>query len=95
MQAAHYGVISRSQRYDMLGSGSRLLREIYGSVLRYRKVGATRLDAAEDNETWRIACEAAGEPDRAVLLGEKRSAFSPPINEASVNLLRLRYKAGQ
>lgn len=94
LQAAHYGIISRSQRYDMLGSGSRLLREIYGSVLRYRKVGATRLDAAENNDRWRTACETAGEPDRAVLLGEKRSAFSPPINEASVNLLRLRYKAG-
>lgn len=50
LQAAHYGVISRTQRYDLLGYGNRLLREIYGCVLRYRKIGATRLDAVENNE---------------------------------------------
>ncbi|MBF1995458.1 PFL_4669 family integrating conjugative element protein [Serratia symbiotica] len=93
LQAAHYGVISRTQRYDLLGDGSRLLREIYGCVLRYRKIGATRLDAVENNEVWNKACEEAGEPDRTVLLGEKRSTFSPPVNEASINLLRLRYQA--
>ena len=93
LQAAHYGVISRTQRYDLLGDGSRLLREIYGCVLRYRKIGATRLDAVENNEVWNKACEEAGEPDRNVLLGEKRSTFSPPVNEASINLLRLRYQA--
>ncbi|APG19878.1 TIGR03761 family integrating conjugative element protein [Salmonella enterica subsp. enterica serovar Typhimurium] len=93
LQAAHYGVISRTQRYELLGNGSRLLREIYGCVLQYRKTGATRLDAVENNEVWQKACQEAGEPDRAVLLGEKRSAFSPPVNEASVNLLRLRYQA--
>lgn len=93
LQAAHYGVISRTQRYDLLGDGSRLLREIYGCVLRYRKIGATRLDAVENNEVWNKACEEAGEPDRTVLLGEKRSTFSLPVNEASINLLRLRYQA--
>ncbi|HFK5678016.1 TPA: PFL_4669 family integrating conjugative element protein [Enterobacter asburiae] len=93
LQAAHYGVISRKQRYELLGDGSRLLREIYGCVLRYRKKGATRLDAVENNEVWQKACEEAGEPDRAVLLGLKRSAFSPPVNEASVNLLRMRYQS--
>ncbi|MFP1767847.1 PFL_4669 family integrating conjugative element protein [Lonsdalea quercina] len=93
LQAAHYGVISRMQRYELLGSGSRLLREIYGCVLRYRKTGATRFDAVEHNEVWQKACEEFGEPDLAILLGQKRSAFSPPVNEASVNLLRLRYQA--
>ncbi|MCS3403182.1 TIGR03761 family integrating conjugative element protein [Pantoea sp. B566] len=95
LQASHYGLITRSKRDQYLSEGGRLLRQIYGTVLSYRHVDATRIDAAEDNETWRKACEAAGEPDRAVLLGDKRSAFSPPVNEASVNLLRLRYKAGQ
>lgn len=94
LQASHYGVISRNQRYALLGDGSRLLREIYGCVLRYRMVNATRFDAVANNDLWRQACETYGEPDKAVLLGEKRSAFSPPVNEASVNLLRLRYQAG-
>ena len=92
LQAAHYGVIPRTQRYDLLGDGSRLLREIYGCVLRYRRAGASRFDAIENNDVWQKACQDSGEPDRAVLLGEKRSAFSPPVNEASVNLLRLRYQ---
>lgn len=94
LQAAHYGVISRNERYELLGEGSRLLREIYGSIRHYRKVEATRFDAVENNEIWRLACEELGDPDRAVLLGEKRSSFSPPVNEASVSLLRLRYQAG-
>ncbi|EXU76751.1 PFL_4669 family integrating conjugative element protein [Erwinia mallotivora] len=93
LQAAHYGVISRNQRYELLGSGSRLLREIYGCVLRYRQVSATREDAAQNNAAWQQACEAIGEPDRQVLLGEKRSAFSPPVDQASVTLLRQCYPA--
>lgn len=93
LQAAHYGVISHNRRFRLLGDGSRLLREIYGCVNRYRSAGATRIDAAENNEVWRQACTEYGEPDRDVLLGDKRSAFSPPVNEASVNLLRLRYSA--
>ena len=92
LQASHYGILSRNQRYDFLSDGSRLLREIYGVVLRYRLVPATRVDAAENNDVWRQACTDFGEPDRDILLGLKRSAFSPQINEASVNLLRLRYK---
>ncbi|MEW5288615.1 PFL_4669 family integrating conjugative element protein [Erwinia papayae] len=93
LQAAHYGVISRNQRYELLGSGSRLLREIYGCVLRYRQVSATRDDAVQNNAAWQQACEAIGVPDRQVLLGEKRSAFSPPVDQASVTLLRQCYPA--
>jgi hypothetical protein len=75
-----------------LSDGSRLLREIYGVVLRYRQVPATRFDAVENNDVWRQACTDFGEPNIEILLGQKRSAFSPQINEASVNLLRLRHK---
>lgn len=93
LQASHYGLITRNGRDSYLSEGGRLLRQIYGTVLSYRRVDATRLDAVENNEVWQKACQEAGEPDCAVLLGEKRSAFSPPVNEASVNLLRLRYQA--
>ncbi|ADP10368.1 hypothetical protein EJP617_06870 [Erwinia sp. Ejp617] len=94
LQGAHYGLITRSRRDRYLSEGGRLLRQIYGLVLSYRRIDATRLDALENNEIWQKACAEAGEPDRAVLLGEKRSAFSPPVNEESVDLLRLRFQAG-
>ncbi|EAB3870754.1 TIGR03761 family integrating conjugative element protein [Salmonella enterica subsp. enterica serovar Uganda] len=93
LQAAHYGLVTRKEKYALMDAGSRLLREVFGVVLRYRRTGVTRIDAAENNEVWRQACTEYGEPDRDVLLGDKRSAFSPPVNEASVNLLRLRYSA--
>lgn len=92
LQASHYGLITRSQRDQYLSEGGRLLRQIYGTVLNYRHVNVSRLDAAQNNDAWQKACEEFGEPEKAVLLGDKRSAFSPPVNEASVNLLRLRYQ---
>lgn len=93
LQAFHYGLITRSQRDSYLSEGGRLLRQVYGSVLSYRHFEVTRVDAVENNDIWRQACTEFGEPDRDILLGLKRSAFSPPVNEASVNLLRLRYQA--
>lgn len=92
LQASHYGLISRTQRYDMLSDGSRLIREIYGSVVRYRSHPVSRQDAIENNDVWRQAVEALGEPDIAVLLGNRRSVFSPPVNQTSVDLLRIRYR---
>jgi integrating conjugative element protein (TIGR03761 family) len=92
LQASHYGLISRTQRYDRLSDGSRLIREIYGSVVRYRSQPVSRQDAIENNDAWRQAVEALGEPDIAILLGNRRSVFSPPVNQASVDLLRIRYR---
>ena len=93
LQASHYGMISRQQRYDMLSEGSRLLCEIYGTAMSYRSVNVSRQDAVENNPVWKQAVLELGEPDVDVLLGNHRSAFSPPVNEASVNLLRIRYRA--
>gem|GEM_PF-323953 len=95
LQASHYGLISRTQRYDMLSAGSRLIREIYGSVMRYRSLPISRQDIIENNDTWRQAIEELGEPERDVLLGNRRSVFSPPVNQASVDLLRIRYLTSQ
>ncbi|BFI52557.1 MULTISPECIES: PFL_4669 family integrating conjugative element protein [Yersinia pseudotuberculosis complex] len=90
LQAAHYGLISHQQRYDRLSDGSRLVREIYGSVMSYRSVAVSRLDAIENNTVWQQAISELGEPNAGVLLGTRRSIFSPPINESSVNFLRIR-----
>lgn len=93
LQASHYGLISRQKRYDMLSEGSRLLREIYGTALSYRSVAVSRLDAVENNGVWQQAILDLGDVDTDVLLGKRRSAFSPPVNESSVNLLRIRYRS--
>ncbi|MEQ9864962.1 PFL_4669 family integrating conjugative element protein [Pectobacterium aroidearum] len=93
LQAFHYGLISRNRRDQLLQGNGRSLRQIYSIVLKYRSVPVSRIDAIEQNEAWQKACEALGEPDRDVLLGKKRSIFSPPIHEASVNLLLMHDKA--
>ncbi|MEL7630881.1 PFL_4669 family integrating conjugative element protein [Pectobacterium aroidearum] len=93
LQAFHYGLISRNHRDRLLSGNGRALRQIYAIVLKYRSVPVSRIDAIEQNEAWQKACEALGEPDRDVLLGKKRSIFSPPIHEASVNLLLMHDKA--
>jgi len=93
LQAFHYGLVSRTARDQLLSDGGRLIRQIYGSVVGYRSLAVSRQDAAENNETWRRALAELGEPDRAVLLGTRRSVFSPAAHEASINLLRIRYRA--
>ncbi|MDR3430712.1 MAG: TIGR03761 family integrating conjugative element protein [Rouxiella aceris] len=93
LQASHYGLVSRIKRDQLLSEGGRLLRQIYGSVVSYRSLPVSRQDAVEDNDVWRQAILELGEPDVAVLLGDRRSTFSPPVHEASVNLLRIRYRA--
>src|SRR5471030_292852 len=92
LQASHYGLISRAKRDQLLSEGGRLIRQIYGSVVRYKSFEVSRQDATEKNATWLQAINDLGEPDMDVLLGKRRSAFSPPVNEASVKLLKIRYR---
>lgn len=91
IQAANYGFISHNQRHDFLSDGSRLVREMYGVVTIYESAAASRQDAIEDNAAWRQACERLGMPTFPVLLGRSRSSYAPPVSEACLNMLRLRY----
>ncbi|AUH01908.1 TIGR03761 family integrating conjugative element protein [Pectobacteriaceae bacterium CE70] len=93
LQAFHYGLVSRAKRDQLLSEGGRLIRQIYGSVVPYRSLPVYRQDAVENNDVWQQAVLELGEPDIDVLLGNRRSSFSPPIHESSVNLLRIRYRA--
>ena len=93
LQASHYALISRTKRDQLLREGGRLIRQIYGSVISYRSVAVSRLDAVENNAVWQQAVLELGDLDTDVLLGKRRSAFSPPVNESSVNLLRIRYRS--
>lgn len=86
-QAAHYGFISRHELQRSLRRGGYLIRQIYGTAQKYRFVPVSRRDFALQNDQYREAVRLAGDIDEAVLLGKKRSSFSPPVSKESIGLL--------
>lgn len=93
-QAAHYGFISRQELHRSLRLGGYLIRKIYGAAQKYRFVQVNRHDFALQNAQYHQAIKNAGEIDEAILLGKKRSSFSPPVSKESIELL-LAAKAGK
>ncbi|EEH0272197.1 TIGR03761 family integrating conjugative element protein [Salmonella enterica] len=90
-QAYHYGLISRSLRDDFLNQGSRFIRRAYGRALSYRSIPVTRRDVFEKTAGSQDAVKRFGRIDPAIMLGEKRSAFSPPVNRRSIDALKKGY----
>ncbi|EFS2650760.1 TIGR03761 family integrating conjugative element protein [Salmonella enterica] len=90
-QACHYGLISRSQRDDFLNQGSRFIRRAYGRVLSYRSFPVTRRDVFEKTRDSMEAMKRFGLVEPSIMLGEKRSAFSPPVNRLSIDALKKGY----
>lgn len=86
-QAAHYGFISRQELHRSLRLGGYLIRKIYGAAQKYRFVQVNRHDFALQNAQYHQAIKSAGEIDEAILLGKKRSSFSPPVSKDSIELL--------
>lgn len=86
-QASHYGLISHARRDEYLRRGAQSIHRLYGLVQGYRSSGVTRRDFALQNAQYLEAIKHAGEPGDAVLLGKKRSSFSPPVRQESVELL--------
>lgn len=86
-QAAHYGFISRQELRRSLRQGGYLIRQIYGAAQKYRFVQVNRHDFASQNTQYHEAIKNAGEIDEAILLGQKRSSFSPPVSKESIELL--------
>lgn len=86
-QAAHYGFISRQELHRSLRLGGYLIRKIYGAAQKYRFVQVNRHDFALQNAQYHQAIKNAGEIDEAILLGKKRSSFSPPVSKESIELL--------
>lgn len=86
-QAAHYGFISRQELHRSLRQGGYLIRQIYGAAQKYRFVQVNRHDFALQNAQYHQAIKNAGEIDEAILLGKKRSSFSPPVSKESIELL--------
>lgn len=75
-QAFHYGLISRSQRDQFLEKGSKAVRGVYGLIQNYRTVPVTYDDIRNKTERGLDAISRLGEPDPAIMSGEKRSSFS-------------------
>ncbi|CAI1912256.1 integrating conjugative element protein, PFL_4669 family [Serratia entomophila] len=93
-QAHHYGFISRQHRDDHLHQGGYQIRKIFSAAQYYRSFPVNRSDIVMETETIHPAQHYFGVVDREVLLGKKRSRFSPPVNAESLRLLnkRLRHK---
>lgn len=91
-QAHHYGLMSLKERKAWLHRGSHQIRKIFSVALRYRSKPVTRQDIASNNDVARQAIEQFGEVDRAILLGTRRSRFSPPVSAESIKLLKAAFK---
>ncbi|MFC0227675.1 PFL_4669 family integrating conjugative element protein [Serratia aquatilis] len=91
-QAHHYGFISRQHRDDRLYQGGYQIRKIFSAAQHYRSFPITRRDIVLATETIPPAQQYFGEVDREVLLGRKRSRFSPRVNAESLRLLHERLR---
>jgi integrating conjugative element protein (TIGR03761 family) len=93
-QAHHYGFISLKRRDKLLREGGYQIRRIFTAAMNYRSFSVSRNVFATENEEAHRARQYFGDVDREVLLGNKRSRFSPPVNAENLHLLnnRLRHK---
>ncbi|EHD3318827.1 TIGR03761 family integrating conjugative element protein [Salmonella enterica subsp. enterica serovar Emek] len=90
-QASHYGLISHARRDEYLRMGAQSIHRAYGLVLGYRSSGITRRDILQNRSAL---TEQMASLDEDILLGKKRSSFSPPVSKESIALLRSARNAG-
>ncbi|EDD5229972.1 PFL_4669 family integrating conjugative element protein [Klebsiella pneumoniae] len=81
-QAAHFGLISRNRRDELLSHGAHLIRKVYGVLRLYRTFKVTRSDIAAQTNAAQQAEEKLGKIDPDILSGNNRSSFSPPLRKA-------------
>ncbi|EDZ5931812.1 TIGR03761 family integrating conjugative element protein [Salmonella enterica subsp. enterica] len=90
-QASHYGLISHARRDEYLRMGAQSIHRAYGLVLGYRSSGITRRDILQNRSAL---TEHMASLDEDILLGKKRSSFSPPVSKESIALLQSVRNAG-
>ncbi|ENR6650868.1 DUF1845 family protein, partial [Salmonella enterica] len=71
-------------RDDYLRRGAQSIHRAYGLVLGYRSSGITRRDILQNSSAL---TEQMASLDEDILLGKKRSSFSPPVSKGSIELL--------
>ncbi|EDS4034152.1 TIGR03761 family integrating conjugative element protein, partial [Salmonella enterica] len=84
-QASHYGLISHARRDEYLRMGAQSIHRAYGLVLGYRSSGISRRDILQNRSAL---TEHMASLDEDILLGKKRSSFSPPVSKESIALLQ-------
>ncbi|ENN3466284.1 TIGR03761 family integrating conjugative element protein [Salmonella enterica] len=90
-QASHYGLISHARRDEYLRMGAQSIHRAYGLVLGYRSSGISRRDILQNRSAL---TEHMASLDEDILLGKKRSSFSPPVSKESIALLQSARNAG-
>ncbi|AHK18435.1 conjugal transfer protein [Yersinia similis] len=87
-QLHHYGLISTRHRDHGLQKGGSQIRRIFTYAQSYRSISVSRTDIALNNDSALQAVNLLGKVDEAILLGKKRSRFSPRVNRDAVLLLK-------
>lgn len=95
-QAHHYGFISLKERNSLLQESGYQIRRIFTVAHNYRSFPVTRKDIALETEGRTQAQKHFGKLDKDVLLGNKRSRFSPPVDPESLRLIKelFRHESG-
>ena len=91
-QAHHYGFISLKRRNGLLQEGGYQIRRIFTVAMNYRSFSVNRQAFIIGDAVLELARRYFGELDDAILLGKKRSRFSPPVNAESLRLLNNRLR---
>ncbi|MBS0057646.1 PFL_4669 family integrating conjugative element protein [Yersinia sp. Marseille-Q3913] len=86
-QAYHYGFISLRRRNRLLKESGYHIRRIFTMAQHYRSFPVSRKDIAMNTGATDQAQLYFCELDEGVLLGKKRSRFSPSVNVESFRLL--------
>lgn len=77
--ASHIAVISRREMHNRLNNGATVIRSAFSLAQKYHGSGLTRRDFRENTPQARAVIERSGPLPEAILNGEQRSSYSPPL----------------
>lgn len=81
VQVLRFGLIDRTISNRLFQEGDHALRSLFTFVQRYRYSGITRVDLAQHNAAAIAAIAKLGKLPPAIISGQWRSRFSPPLRE--------------
>lgn len=82
-QALHFGLLPRAQSEVLMQEGAKIVRSLLSALDHWKFTGVTRDDMAANNQRAIKALDVMGSCPEAVLGGELRSLFAPPIRRDS------------
>nr|WP_310615669.1 TIGR03761 family integrating conjugative element protein [Pantoea cypripedii] len=82
-QAYQYGLINRFKRNELLRKCANQIRKVYSLTHRYRTLKVTRADLFTHTPKALDAIKKMGYPDTEIIIGKKRSSFSPPLKKVN------------